>query len=102
MDKRYRQIYEELLNDFFLQSQAYYPGSRIYQFIPESYDIISSIDMEIKRFQNKHPNYDLRPDAEYFMFLNFYNMIALPLLVESNRKEMSRIQDAILTDVGTI
>lgn len=103
MEERYDRNYRRLLRyyrereflGFFFRRNAVSPKGDY---------TINTLENVINKFKEENLNYNLRPDAEYFLILNFHEMIALPLLIDRDSEPgfNDRLQDAIAHDASLI
>ena len=102
MDEKYRKNYQNLADDYPFEGARHYFRNLLF---PRKDNIPTMIRKEIRNFRRENERYDVRPDAEYFLILNFHQMIAAPLLMNrglSNEDFHSRLTEAIAADVTEI
>ena|SRR6218665_2633123 len=100
MEEKYRRSYQRLLDRYNDWPISLYREN----------SAIELINTEIYNFKREHKNFDVRPDAEYFLLLNFHQMVALPLIIGNNIKindqseptPIQKINDAIIHDIAEI
>ena len=73
MKEEYNKVYDNLFADY-----AYESNLRRFRFFHyEEYDLIRAIRRSIDRIDKEN---QLRPDAKYFLLVNFHHLIVRPLL----------------------
>lgn len=103
MDTNYERIYKRLLSDYKARydyfDQPLPRGFSLY----DDLDLFETIQQRIADFKEAQPNQILRPDAEYFLLMNFQQMIALPLLLRADpARPYAVIRDAVSDDVKLV
>ncbi|WP_053990088.1 hypothetical protein [Mangrovimonas sp. TPBH4] len=100
MDSNYYKIYENLYADYLYD----WDRQRRVSFYTD-YDFIKTIRRSIDRADTEN---NLRPDAKYFLMVNFHHLIVRPLMESRleiyfpNHKEFLDLEYSIQTDIGTI
>lgn len=101
MKKEYSEMYENLYADYIYEIE--YRRRRPYP--NDEYYILKTIRKSIDRADKESR---LRPDAKYFLIVNFHHLIIRPLLEQRlNRayqldENFPTLEDDILSDISTI
>ena len=102
MDNKYYRIYEELYADYLYDWD--YRRRRLPYY--NEYDFIKTIRRSIDQADKENI---LRPDAKYFLIVNFHHLIVRPLIEGRplrrdfpGDKELLSLEDSIQTDIETI
>ena len=102
MKSKYYEIYEILYNEY-VYEQDFIRRRR--PFHPDEYYIVKTIKKSIERANKERK---LRPDAKYFLIVNFHHLIVRPLIEERPRRfrlqedKMFDLNDSIQDDIHTI
>jgi hypothetical protein len=101
MKQEYFESYEKLYEDFVERLRPFYRRTFPYVEFEFGLTIMKAIDNADKRKK-------LRPDAKYFLAVNFYHLIVLPLIEGSKRGGQvsdimfNQMQEDIRDDIYTI
>lgn len=103
MDKKYFEIYENLYFDYIYDgdrySKLYYPYS-----IYEYYSLITLVRRSIDKTDKENI---LRPDAKFYLLVNFDNLIIKPLFMEREPRSLNndlflKLGKSIQSDIRAI
>lgn len=101
MKKEFYDIYEMLYADYVNENEHRLRRSFHY----DEHSIIMTIR---KSIDNADKDNSLRPDAKYFLIVNFHHLIVMPLFEQRpfidrrREKEFSELEDSIQSDISTI
>lgn len=101
MDREYNQIYEMLYADYIYESDL-----RLRRRPPFPYSEYYLVKAIRKSIDKADRGDNLRPDAKYFLIVNFHHLIVRPLIERSApneiRKDFPDLEEIIQYDIETI
>jgi|SRR6185436_7489612 len=105
MDEKYKNIYQRLLDEYRFDNRRFGDNQRRnWPLNDNEYEVFNTIEQVIENFRKKNEQYYVRPDAEFFLLLNFHQLIALPLLLDYSLESQfyPNLYEAISNDVMEI
>ena len=105
MKEKFRNIYSDLFSDYY---NEFNNSNRLF-FRDLEYDLLIQTRRAIDKFEHSKPEtLRIRPDAKYFLALNFHHMIIKPILEDYKFRHaplignMSRLSREVENDINQI